>query len=107
MTFSDADPDARARYFALAERVGTALDQPEGVHSIAGIQTEIAGASLSAGAAKERHADTQATLQGMIDDIENVSPEEVGVMLLALNTRLQATLQTTALLSQMTLLDYV
>jgi hypothetical protein len=43
----------------------------------------------------------------MIDEIENISSEEVGVMLLALNTRLQATLQTTALLSQMTLLDYV
>jgi hypothetical protein len=107
MTFSDADPDARARYLALAERVGNALDQPEGIHSIAGIQTEIAGANLSAGAAKERHAYTKATLQGMIDEIENISSEEVGVMLLALNTRLQATLQTTALLSQMTLLDYV
>jgi hypothetical protein len=107
MTFSDVDPDARARYHALAERAGNMLDRPEGIQSIAGIQTEIAGANLSAGAARERHGDTRATLQGMIDEIENVSPEQVGVMLLALNTRLQATLQTTALLSQMTLLDYV
>jgi hypothetical protein len=46
-------------------------------------------------------------LQGILDDIENAFPEEVGALLLALNTRMQATLQTTALVSQFTLLNFI
>lgn len=107
MTFSETDANARERYFALARRVGAALDLPDGVQRIEAIQTEIAGANFSAAASKSRLADKRPVLQGLIDEIENVSPEEVGVKLLALNTRMQATLQTTALLSRFTLLDFI
>jgi flagellin-like hook-associated protein FlgL len=107
MTFSDTDPDAKDRYFALVGRMGSALDQPDGVKHIEAIQTDIAGANLSAGTAKQRLDDKKPVLQGILDDIENAFPEEVGAMLLALNTRMQATLQTTALVSQFTLLNFI
>jgi flagellin-like hook-associated protein FlgL len=107
MNFSDADPDGRDRYFALAQRVGESLDQQNGIKHVEAIQTDIAGAQLSANSAKERLADKKPILQGILDEIENVTPEEVGVQLLAMSTRLQATLQTTAMLSNLSLLNYI
>lgn len=107
MTFSDTDPDARARYFAVAQKVGAGLDAPDGLSKVQGIQTEIAGAKLAADAAKQRLDDKKPVLQGLVDDIENVSPEEVGTMLLTLSTRMQATLQTTAMLSRFSLLNFM
>jgi hypothetical protein len=62
---------------------------------------------LSANSAKERLADKKPILQGILDEIENITPEEVGVQLLAMSTRLQATLQTTAMLSNLSLLNYI
>jgi flagellin-like hook-associated protein FlgL len=107
MSFSEADPDGKDRYFALAQRVGASLDQQNGIKHIEAIQTDIAGAQLSANSAKERLADKKPILQGIVDDIENITPEEVGVMLLTMTTRLQASLQTTAMLSDLTLLNYI
>jgi len=107
MTFSENDPDGRDRYFAIARRVGAELDGGQGIKRIQALQTDIAGAQLSANAAKERLTEKKASLQGIIDEIENVMPEEVGVKLLAMTTRLQATLQTTAMLSQFNLLNFI
>ena len=107
MTFSSSDPDARDRYAALLSRVGDALGPPSGVQKLEAIQTEVAGAKLAADAAGERLADRKPVLQGMVEEIESVPLEEVGAMLLQLNTRFQATLQTTAMLSQFNLLNYL
>ncbi len=107
MTFSESDPDARARYFALAQKVGAGLDQTSGLQKVEAIQTEIAGAKLAADAAKQRLADKKPVLQGLIDEIENISPEEVGTKLLTMSTRLQATLQTTAMLSRFSLVNFI
>lgn len=107
MSFSENDPAGRDRYFAIAQRVGVALDGDQGLKRIEALQTDIAGAKLSANAAKERLTEKKASLQGIIDEIENVLPEEVGVKLLAMSTRLQATLQTTAMLSQFNLLNFI
>lgn len=107
LTFSESDPNARDRYFSLVGKIGSALDAPTGTKSIEAIQTGIAGAKLAADAADQRLDDKKPVLLGMIDEIENISNEEVGAMLLALNTRMQATLQTTALLSRFTLLNFI
>jgi flagellar hook-associated protein 3 FlgL len=107
MKFESTDPNSRNRYFALGERVGSAIDATTGTRSVEAIQTELAGAKFAADAAKERLGDKKPIMQGMLDDIENVMPEEVGAMLLAMNTRMQASLQTTALLNQFTLLNFI
>jgi flagellar hook-associated protein 3 FlgL len=107
MTFSDTDSESRDCYFALAERIGGSLDGQAGVRHIEAIQTDIAGAKLAADAAKERLTDRKPILQGIVDEIEGISMEEVGVKLLAMTTRMEATLQTTAMLSQFNLLHYI
>jgi hypothetical protein len=107
VSFSATDPDARAAYYALAGRVGSAMDVPAGTQKIEAIQTEIAGANVSAQAAKKRLAERSPVLQDMIDEVENVSNEEISVKLLALNTRMQASLQVTAMLSQLSLVQFI
>ncbi|MCW5681223.1 MAG: flagellar biosynthesis protein FlgL [Xanthobacteraceae bacterium] len=105
--FSDSDLNARDRYYALAGRVGAAMNVPSGMQQIEAIQTEIAGANVSAQSAKQRIAERQPLLQDMIDGVENISDEEISVKLLALNTRMQASLQVTAMLSQLSLVNYI
>lgn len=107
VSFSGSDPDARDRYNALAQRVGNNLAPSSAVQQISAIQTEIAGANLSADAAKTRIDDKKPILQGVLDGIENADPNEVGVKLLALQTQMQASLQTTSLLSKLTLVNYL
>jgi flagellar hook-associated protein 3 FlgL len=107
VSFSATDPDARDAYYALAGRVGAAMDVPSGMQKIEAIQTEIAGANVSAQAAKKRLAERSPVLQDMIDSVENISDEEVSVKLLALNTRMQASLQVTAMLSQLSLVNFI
>ena len=107
VSFSATDPNGRDAYYALATRVGAAMDVPTGTQQIEAIQTEIAGANVSAQAAKKRLAERTPVLQDMIDDVENISTEEVGVKLLALNTRMQASLQVTAMLSQLSLVNFI
>jgi flagellar hook-associated protein 3 FlgL len=106
-SFAGEDDISRERYYALAGRVGASMDIPVGMQKIEAIQTEIAGANLSAKAAKDRLTQRAPVLQNMIDSVENVSDEEISVKLLALNTRMQASLQVTAMLSQLSLTKYI
>ena len=107
MTFSPSDPNATARSAALNQRVGTALDVPPGIQKIEDIEAELAGAQTSLAAAKDRHRQTKSTLADMLEQIEGVPTEEVGARILALQTRLQASLQTTSLLFQTSLVNYI
>jgi flagellin-like hook-associated protein FlgL len=107
MTFSDSDPNAAARYAALRQRLGAALVGTPSEQKISDIQGELAGAQVALGGAKDRHQQAVSSLQTVLQDAEGVSPEEVAAQILALQTSLQATLQTTSLLLQTTLLEYI
>jgi flagellar hook-associated protein 3 FlgL len=101
------DPDADGRAAALTTRIRGALDVPPGTPSVQSIQAELAGAQMSLEAAKDRHQQTKATLSNLLQDIEGVTNEEVAAKILALQTNLQASLQTTANLFQMSILNYL
>jgi flagellar hook-associated protein 3 FlgL len=107
VTFSSGDPDAVARNAALNARVGSNLGVPAGTQSIEEIATELAGAQHTLQSAAERHRQTTSTLAGMLEKIEGVSTEEVAAQILAMQTRLQASLQTTAMLYQTSLVNYL
>jgi flagellar hook-associated protein 3 FlgL len=55
----------------------------------------------------ERHQQANATLSDLLQKVEGVSNEEVGAQILALQTTLQASLQTTAILYQTSILKYL
>jgi hypothetical protein len=107
MTFSDTDPNAEGRYAELRQRLGAALIGTPNEQKIADIQGELAGAQIALGGAKDRHQQSVSTLQTLLQNVEGVTPEEVAAQILALQTSLQATLQTTSLLLQTTLLEYI
>ena len=65
------------------------------------------GAQSRCSAAKDRHQQTKSTLQQLLQDVEGAPTEEVAAQILALQTSLQATLQTTAMLLQTNLLEYI
>ena len=107
ISMPSVDPDSDRRAAALTTRLRTALDVPLGVQSIQAIQSDLAGAQTSTEAAKQRHAQTNATLANLLQDIEGVTNEEVAAKILALQTSLQASLQTTAKLFQTSILNYL
>jgi flagellin-like hook-associated protein FlgL len=101
------DPNAAAQSAALSQRIGTNLDAPAGSQTIADIEADFAGAQTTVAAATDRHTQTTATLSDMLDQIEGVPQEQVAAQILALQTQLQASLQTTALLLRTSLVNYL
>jgi len=107
VTFTTTDPDARDRYAALSQKTAGGLDPQPGQQKIVDISADLATAHATLDAAKQRHAQTKAMLEDMLQHVEGISQEEVAAQLMAVNTRLQASLQTTALLSKTTLVNYL
>ncbi len=107
MTFSPTDPDANARSTALNGRVATNLDVPPGTQKVEDIEAELAGAQQTLAAATDRHQQTKSTLSDLLQQIEGVPTEDVAAQIMALQTRLQASLQTTSLLYKTSLVNYI
>ena len=106
-TFSGADPNAQDRYMALRDRVGAALVGVPNEQRVSDIQGQIAGAQIAFASAKDRHTQMKSTLQDLLQSVEGAPTEEVATQILMLQTSMQATLQTTAMLLQTNLLKYL
>ena len=107
MPLSETDPDIQLKSTELSERLGLALGVPPGTQSVEMIQAELVGAQTSMGAAKERHTETKATLEDLLQGIEGVSTEEVAAKILTLQTRLEASLRATSMLYQTSIINYI
>jgi len=107
VTISASDPNRTALSAALNQRVTTNLNGVPGVQKITDIETELASAQVSLKAAASRHQQTTSALGGYLDQIQGVTNEEVGAQILALQTRLQASMQTTAMMFQINLVNYL
>ena len=57
--------------------------------------------------ASDRQTQRQSTLAGMLDGIEGAPQEQVASQILALQTQLQASMQTTAMLYQLSLINFL
>jgi flagellar hook-associated protein 3 FlgL len=109
ITFQPGNPNNTAAYSALGQRVSLALNvQPgAGVQTSQNIETELANAQNSIQATTSQQKQTQATLQTFIQGITGVSNETVASEILTLQTQLQASLQTTAMLSKLSLVNFL
>ena len=107
VTFSASDADASGKYSELTKRLGPNLSVPQGVQKISDISADLAGVQTTIAAAKDRHQYTRSTLTDLLQHVEGISQEQVGAQILALQTRLQASLQTTAMLYQTSLVNYL
>jgi flagellar hook-associated protein 3 FlgL len=104
---SPQDPNASGQLLALSSRVNLNFGPQSGQQSIQDIQADFAGAQTAMKAASDRQAQTTTMTQTMLDSIEGISDEEVATKIIALQTSLQASYQTTSRLYQTSLLNYL
>lgn len=107
MKFSSTDPNGSAQYAAITQRLAVNLAPKQGAQSITQIEQEVANAQSMSQTAQNRHKQFSLTLTDFLQSIENVSPDQIGTQLMALQTNLQASLQTTAMLSKLNLINYL
>ena len=107
VTTSATDPNANAQIAALKQRVAQNLATIPGTQTIQDIQADFAGAQASIKATTDRQTQTKAITQTMLDSIEGINPDEVATKILALQTALQASYQTTSKLYQMSLVKFL
>jgi flagellar hook-associated protein 3 FlgL len=104
---SSSNPNATQLSAALNQRLNANLSDTSGSQSVTNIETQLASALSSATAAQSRHQQTSATLTDFLQQITGVSNEQVSAEILALQTRMQASMQTTAMLFQTSLVNYL
>lgn len=107
ITTDASDPNANGQLTAMNARVIDNLAVHPGKQSIQDIQSEFAGVQSSIKTAQDRQTQTGAIAQSLLGSIEGISDDEVATKILALQTTLQASYQTTASLYQMSLLKFM
>jgi flagellar hook-associated protein 3 FlgL len=105
-SFTTSDVD-KGRYQMLSDRIRADLGAGSGAQRVQDIQVEIASAAVTMKQADDRHRTKLGIVESTISDIEDVSKEEAAATLLALQTQLQASYQTTAIISRLNLTDYL
>jgi hypothetical protein len=107
VTTSPTSANATALIAALNVRVATSLTPQGRQQSLADIGTDLASAQVAMKDITTRQNQSQLMLQNLVDQTETVSSDQVATEILALQTRLQASYQTTSMLSQLTLVKYL
>lgn len=107
VSFDPNDASSPERYAALTDRLGPAFAGPPGVARVEDIATELAGTQITLQATKDRHLETGHLLSGLLEDVSGVPTEQVAMEILALQTRLQASLQVTSMVYQLNLTNYI
>jgi len=107
VTMSPTSANATALVTALGQRVATSLTPQGRQQSLADIGTDLASAQIAMKDIAARQSQSRIMLQSLVDDSETVSSDQVATELLALQTRLQTSYQTTSMLSQLSLVKYL
>jgi flagellin-like hook-associated protein FlgL len=105
VNISQNDPNAAVLSQSLNQRLTANLASDGDQLTVVG--TQLAGAQSAMSAAQTRHQQTSTTLQNYQQQISGVSSEQVGAEMLSLQTRMQASMQTTATLFKMSLVNYI
>ncbi len=107
VTTNASNPNANAQVTALNSRIVDNLAVHPGTQSIQEIQADFAGAQAAIKTATDRQKQTGSVAQSMLDSIQGIDDNEVAAKILALQTSLQASYQTTASLYQMSLVKFL
>ncbi|KMO43620.1 hypothetical protein VQ03_07500 [Methylobacterium tarhaniae] len=104
--FDNTNTDS-TRFDAYSARMQTLFKPADGQPSVQGVAAEFSLASAQIDTQKTLNTATKAMLQKTVDGVESVSTEEAAAKLLTLQTQLQASYQATAMLSKLTLTNYL
>jgi flagellar hook-associated protein 3 FlgL len=99
--------NAGAQASALSQRINDNLTPQSGQQAISDIQTDFATAQNTMKDVQARQTQSQTALQNLISNTEGISQNQVASEILALQTSLQASYQTTAMLSQLSLVKFL
>jgi hypothetical protein len=107
VTTSPTGANSAAQIAALSQRIATNLTPQPGEQTISDIQTDFAAAQNQMKDASSRQSQTQTILQNIVDQTETVSTQQVASQILALQTTLQASYETTSMLAGLTLTKFL
>jgi flagellar hook-associated protein 3 FlgL len=105
-TFANTPTD-QGRYQVMSDRIRSSLGQTNGVQRVQQIQLEISLAATTMKSAEDRHRTKLGLVENTIAEVEDASQEETAAKLLSLQTKMQASYQTTSILSRLSLVDYL
>lgn len=105
--FDVDDPAASDRYSEIAFRTRGNLDDPSGGNLPRSVALEIGTASTLMEATNDRLRATRAIYDDILQNTEGVTNEEVAAQLLNIQTRLEASYSVTALLQDLSLVNYL
>jgi flagellar hook-associated protein 3 FlgL len=107
VTLPASGTNSPAAVAALSERTAANLTPQLGQQTIQDIQTDFAAAQSAMKDATARQTQTQTALQNLVDQTEGISQDQVASEILALQNSLQASYQTTSMLSQLSLTKFL
>jgi flagellar hook-associated protein 3 FlgL len=97
----------KLRYEEMTRRAAGSLAPGDGRQTPQALQEHLAAQHHTLGKANERHTAIKGMAQELLASVEEADPHEVAVKLLQLQTRLEASYHTTAMLSKLSLVYYL
>lgn len=107
VTATPTGTNSAAQIAALSQRITANLATQTGQQTIQDMQTDFANAQTTMQDVGARQTQAKAALQSMIDQTEGVSQDQVASQILQLQNNLQASYQTTSMLSQLSLVKFL
>jgi flagellar hook-associated protein 3 FlgL len=100
---------SRDLFDGMASRQQSTLSEGHNseVGSIERITMDLAVASMAGKSATERHTNYKNQLENLLSSVETIDQDETAMSILALQTRLQASYQVTAMVSKLSLSNYM
>lgn len=105
--FTPGDIHASGRYEEIRQRAADNLAFPSGTQSVDDIITELTLAKTVAGQTAERHKTSDAVIRTSVDDAENADVYEVSAQILSLQSRIEASLQVSASISSLSIINFI
>ena len=104
--FNTVDPNDKDHFQALTSRAQSVIGNKT-TESIADVQVQLSNSAVAVKDAQTRLKQKATYYQDLVDGVENADPTTVSASILSLQNRLQASYQTTSILSKLTLTQYL
>ncbi len=105
-TFNKADPNDREHFTEVTSRAANNLGNPA-TQSVKDVQIQVANVASVVKDTQARLKQKSSQYQTLIDDVVNSDTTTISAQLLTLQTQLEASYQTTNILSKLTLTNYL
>lgn len=106
-SFSAGDANASERYDGLRTRAVNNLGFPSGAQTVESVITELTLSFATLGKTSERHDANTTLLGGVVEETETADVFDISAQILALQGRIEASLQVTASLGRLSLINFL